>query len=56
MSACKYFLAEFVRKVTAFMSGALNEKQIGKGLECSFRLSHIIVWSFKGIFVRANTF
>ena len=25
-----------------------------KRFECSFLLSHIVLWSFKGIFVRAN--
>ena len=32
-----------------------SKKILEKGLECSFLLSHIVLWSFKGIFVRANT-
>ena len=36
-------------------TGAPNAKREEKGLECSFPLSHIVLWSFKGIFVRANT-
>ena len=33
---------------------APNEKKEGKGLECSFVLSRIVLWPFKGIFARAN--
>ena len=35
-------------------TGAPNEKKLGKGLECSFLLSHIVLWPFKGFFMRAN--
>ena len=36
-------------------SGAPNEEKMGKGLPCGFLLSRIVLWSFKVIFVRANT-
>ena len=36
-------------------TGAPNEKNIEKRFKCSFLLFHIVLWSFKGIFVRANT-
>ena len=32
-------------------SGAPNEKEYEKGLECSFLFSHIVLWPFQGIFV-----
>ena len=36
--------------------GTQGEKKIGKRLtECSFLLSHIVLWHFKGVFVRAQT-
>ena len=37
------------------VSGAPNEKNIGKRFKCSFLLSHIVLRSFKGTFARANT-
>ena len=36
------------------ITGAPNEKNIEKRFKSSFLLSHIVLWSFKGIFVRAN--
>ena len=36
-------------------TGAPNEQKQEKRFECSFLLSHIVLWSFKGIFLRANT-
>ena len=39
---------------TNHLSGAPNEKNIEKRFKCSFLLSHIVLWSFKGIFVGAN--
>ena len=36
------------------LTGAPNENRDDKGLECSFLLSHFVLWPFKGIFVRAN--
>ena len=32
-----------------------QREKIGKRLECSFLLSHIVLWSFKVTFVRTNT-
>ena len=40
--------------ICPLVSGAPNEKKKGKGLECRFLLSHIILWPFIEIFVRAN--
>ena len=37
------------------LSGAPNEKNRKNVSECSFLLSHVVLWSFKGTFVRANT-
>ena len=34
--------------------GAPNEKKYEKYLECSFPLSDIVLWPFRGIFVRAK--
>ena len=37
------------------LPGAPNEeKNTGKGLECSFLFSYTVLWFFKGIFLRAN--
>ena len=36
-------------------SGAPNEKKLEKGLGCSILLSRIVLWPFRGIFLRANT-
>ena len=36
-------------------SGAPNEEKMGKGLQCSFLISRVVLWSFKVVFVRANT-
>ena len=36
-------------------SGAANEENMGKGLQCSFLIPRIVLLSFKVVFVRANT-
>ena len=35
--------------------GGTQREKYEKCFECSFLLSHIVLWSFKGIFARANT-
>ena len=37
-----------------YAQGHPTRKKEEKGLECSFLLSHIVLWPFKGIFVRAD--
>ena len=39
----------------AMYQGHPTRKSREKGLECSFPLSRIVLWPFKGIFLRANT-
>ena len=40
--------------IMLYTQGHPTRKERKKGLECSFLLSHIVLWSFKRIFVRAN--
>ena len=41
--------------VRAVITGAPNEKKMGKGLQCSFLISRVVLWSFRMGFVRTNT-
>ena len=49
------FCQNEIKKITPDYHWGTQRENIEKRFKCSFLLSHIVLWSFKGIFVRANT-